>query len=661
MSIFTQFQVQVAKQFGTPCAEHLNVNPLQMTKNELQNTNFPVTFDGERKPLSMWNSNEWDYSGYEDGNTNRANYKYILRFDSAHDPILLMEIKLLIYAMFASEYIKSSNATYAVQAYKSMKPYLLAMQNLGFKSLAELNGSIKLHQVMSELDGLYAPSSISNALGLLNKASRIELSLFHFNLGVSQGKSHHVKNNRIVDISKQYARKDVNGQEQTLYIPCNVHSKIIRHSLDILDQHEERADDFCKMLFENSVQHDLAVEKVLETGLDVSKCRVRYKDIKTLGEVVNEHGFSDCITGNCSHSLPRYYRLLAAACYNIIATFTGMRYDEFITIKTDGFRKQKGMYYVRAYESKISGGEHVDYITAPIVERAFDALVKLHQPVRILCPENRDNDFVLLSGNSKKYLPGFRDYSTLKNSLIQFIEVFDIRVDGEDMKQHKLINSESSITLKIGSLWPIATHQFRRTLAVNFVTNNLGTLAAVKQQLKHMYIGMTEHYSKNSTLAVAQKVNQSFDFKRLIETESEDIQVSLYKRIHYTNEIFSGKKGKELRQTRSLISDPEFKTDQQIRLMVKAGIFKVTRTPFGYCTKGDLCDKNDVVDPSFCGASCETMIIARENALNWQKLHKRNKSLLSGGLIEGFDGHKTMLKAQNKVAESIMNEFSLDY
>lgn len=632
-----------------------------MTKSELKNANFPVTFDKEQKPQSMWDSNEWDYVGYEDGNTNRADYLYLLRFDSAHDPILLMEIKLLIYAMFASEYIKSGNANYAVQAYKGMKPYFLAMQRLGFKSLSELNGSIKLHQVMNELDGAYSRSSISNALGLLNKASRIELSLFHFELGVSQGKSRRIKNNRIVDIAKQYSKKGTAEQDQTLYIPSNVHSKIIRHSLDLITQHEERADDFCKMLFENSVQHDLAVEKARKTGLEVSACRVKYKDLKRLGEVVKEYGFGDCISGNCSNSLPRYYRLVAAACCNIIATFTGMRFDELITMKTDSFRKQKGLYYVRAYESKISGGEHVDYITAPIVEKAFDVLVKLHQPARVLCPESRDSDFVLLKGVRKKYLPGFRDYSTLRSCLNTFIEVFDIRVDSEDMKQHKLINTETNTALKIGSLWPINTHQFRRTLAVNFVTNDLGTLAAVKQQLKHLYIGMTEHYSKNSTLAVAQKVNQSFDLKRLIEKESEDLVVSLYKRIHYTNEIFSGKKGRELQQMRSLISEPEIKTDQQIRLMVKAGVFKVTRTPFGYCTKGDLCDKNDVVDPSFCGASCETMIIARENALNWQKLHKRNKWLLSGGLIEGFDGHKTMLKAQNKVAESIMNEFSLDY
>ena len=63
--------------------------------------------------------------------------------------------------------------------------------------------------------------------------------------------------------------------------------------------------------------------------------------------------------------------------------------------------------------------------------------------------------------------------------------------------------------------------------------------------------------------------------------------------------------------------------------MFESGQYKLTQTPYGYCTKGDECDKSGVVDPTFCGASCSNMIITYKNALNWKKLYERNNKLFN--------------------------------
>ena len=87
----------------------------------------------------------------------------------------------------------------------------------------------------------------------------------------------------------------------------------------------------------------------------------------------------------------------------------------------------------------------------------------------------------------------------------------------------------------------------------------------------------------------------------------------------------------------------------------------MTSTLFGFCTKGNLCDKGHIVDPTFCGARCETMIITKENALEWEKLYKRNLSLLKSKVMAGFEGTETMMEAQNSVAIKIMKSFNIKY
>ena len=85
---------------------------------------------------------------------------------------------------------------------------------------------------------------------------------------------------------------------------------------------------------------------------------------------------------------------------------------------------------------------------------------------------------------------------------------------------------------------------------------------------------------------------------------------------------------------------------------------------YGYCTKGNLCDRKDVIDPTFCGANCSTMIITKENALNWQKLYFRNKKILSNELSIGgipMNASKTTMQSQNEIAKNIMNKFNIKY
>jgi hypothetical protein len=107
-------------------------------------------------------------------------------------------------------------------------------------------------------------------------------------------------------------------------------------------------------------------------------------------------------------------------------------------------------------------------------------------------------------------------------------------------------------------------------------------------------------------------------------------------------------------------------SDAEIKQLFRSGLYKISKSMYGYCTKGNLCDKKEAIDPTFCGASCGTMIITKENALNWQKLYFRNTKLLKSGekLVVGgiaTNAAKTTMQSQNEVAKNIMNDFNMKY
>jgi len=344
----------------------------------------------------------------------------------------------------------------------------------------------------------------------------------------------------------------------------------------------------------------------------------------------------------------------------IIASFSGMREDEVMALKDNSFKtkgtKKRKIHFLRSYESKISGGQHVDYVTSPLAERAIKLLKKINAPAKELIPELKDDPFLCITHPLKR-LPTY-GVSGLVELLPKFMVHFNITVTADDLMQHDMFNSNSLKEINIGDIWPIASHQFRRTLIVNFLTHGIVGVTQIKQQVKHMYASMTEYYGHNSQLAMALNLTRSDDFKSSLDDEQLNVGVLLYKRFYQSGEHLEGVKGKEIERQRGLAQQL---TDKEIKLLIKTGAFKITSTPFGFCTKGNLCDKGHIVDPTFCGAKCETMIITRSNALVWKRLYNRNVLLLKSEVIEGFGGTHSMMKAQNSVAIKIMNSFDITY
>lgn len=657
------------------------IDLLNLTPTELYSLNPIVTYDEKGNPLNYFRDMQWSYVAYANQNTNRVEAKYKVGFRTLNiSEQLLNELKASVFHVFADEYKVRNNARVGQACFEQVSKWFIALNDRGSNSITDFKHSIILHEVLRKLGSSYSLKTLQASLFGLNKLSKLKIPAMEFSLPVENGRLlGSEKGNSLNGLAKTYCKDGTYIPNQTLYIPSSIHVRMMSHAYEIMREGEKLIDQINSFFTEHWKIHELS-EQIEESEIESSKRSDKQKAIRTSSirrvpskahrekgiitrrELLEKHNLvkiddSYAATGK---GIFYYTGILAAACYVIIASFSGMREDEVMALKDNSFKSigtnKRRIFFLRSYETKISGGQYVDYVTSPLTERAIKLLKKIHKPAKELIPELQNTDFLCLSHPLLR-LPTY-GVTSLPEQLPKFMKHFNIGVTAQDLEEHEMFNTNSSKELNIGDVWPVSTHQFRRSLIVNFLTHGVTGITEIKQQVKHMYASMTEYYGTNAHLALALKLSRSEEFNNALEEEQINIGVIYYKRFYQSDEHLEGVKGKEIESQRGLAQQL---TDEEIKLLIKTGAFKITSTPFGFCTKGDLCDKGHIVDPTFCGAKCETMIITMDNALSWKKLYLRNMRLLNSEAIEGFGGTHSMMQAQNAVAIKIMTAFDISF
>ncbi len=572
---------------------------------------------------------------------------------------LLNELKYLFLA-FYFEYNKARVAKrYYESKVNNLSVFIRKCQELGFHSISEISDPLKFMDIMRKIDRKYSFDSLSNRLVDLKQFTQLKTSNLSINIHFGIKKSVYSDEGfNIKELSLKFSKTKADAREQTLFIPTKIHSKLIATCIQYLSEKKLLLPQIMGFLEEEYLLYESVKKQLIDTGKTDQYSMSVLKEDKTKNLIkkynLEQFKFFD--------GIQKELRTLATACSILMLNFSGMRMNELLNIKTDGFKivdSDPKLYVLRSFETKISGGETVDYITSPIAEEAFNTLTIIHSLARKYAFPN-SNDLFLSSKHKKLLAYGRADSIALNIS--NFSKDINLVLDHEDVKESELINGPRE-EIKPGEIWPLASHQFRRTLIVNFVAHRLGTINAVKQQVKHMYATMTEYYAKNSKLAETFNLNMVTELAESIEDELLNEGVRQYKRFHYSEEQLAGIKGVEIMEERGTA---KILSDNEIKQLFKTGLYKISKSMYGYCTKGNLCDRKDSIDPTFCGANCSTMIITKENALNWQKLYFKNRTVLqleNDLTIAGIpmNAAKTTMQSQNEVAKKIMNEFNIKY
>lgn len=645
-----------------PCK---NLSGLSMF--ELMDLNPAVAYDSKGEVISRFTDSVWDFSAYRDLRKNDANSTFKVYFPiNKMSANLLLELRVIVLAIFKAEYKSSGRVTVAIDAMRSLRPLFNELQKCNLMSVTKLNSSIGIITYLESVKGEYSHSTLEGKIGRLNSASRLDLNGLNISLPL-RGNTLNGHWNSLKQLVTPYVAEN-SYIKQTLYIPLELHSKLLCESLEIINNAPDVIKKINRVLevkFKQISESRAVAQSKSHTDITYQAERIRVSqerkgEFKSLKQLLIDEDLGNIASKNKNTRVYHgYISHVFAACYVIIASYTGMRFDEITSLKDDCFRctpsDEEKYFYVRAYETKISGGSDVDYITIPEVKKAIDLIKLIHTPAKKLVPSLKGNDFLLVSANVS-ILPTFGAQSPVTKSLQDLSKHIGLIVTESALDQSKAMNRGRE-SVEVGSLWKLYTHQFRRTLIVNFLTHDLAPAPAVKQQVKHMYQLMTEYYGQGAELALTHRLLRDEPIMEEIANEHVLVKTNIFKELHYSNCHLEGIKGREIESMRGSFSQL---TDDEIRVLIETEQWNITRTAFGYCTKAYKCEKTDVIDPTICGESCETTIITLKNAINWKKLYDRNIKLLCLESLEGFAATKDMLKSQNIMALRIIKSFNLE-
>ncbi|MEL0167150.1 MAG: hypothetical protein VW877_03395 [Pseudomonadaceae bacterium] len=174
----------------------------------------------------------------------------------------------------------------------------------------------------------------------------------------------------------------------------------------------------------------------------------------------------------------------------------------------------------------------------------------------------------------------------------------------------------------VGRPWPLASHQFRRSVAVYASRSGMVSLPTLKTQFKHLSPIMTAFYSANSSYARSFLIDEEgkpIDNGGVLSLFREASQFNASVRFHeaviQSSERLKGPKGTEIQLAKDRGKLPKLLfSREETEKAIKQGRLSYRDTPVGGCMHRGVCPHYgvDVVLP--CTSNCADAIL-KENKL----------------------------------------------
>lgn len=309
----------------------------------------------------------------------------------------------------------------------------------------------------------------------------------------------------------------------------------------------------------------------------------------------------------------------------LITALTGMRVSEVSTLRLDCLETRDDpilgkTFFIRGKTSKTRKIDLAAWVTAPEAEWAVKAariIVEFRNfslsldPRRAFKHEKNllfgSNTELWMSVQSPKHLKHLERWSEEISSpaagdlkfKIEFLLGDELRITPEDYEQARRLTPSLPESVAVGKIWPLAWHQFRRTIICLALGAGV-SLPAIAWQAKHSCTAMTLHYGRNYfNLGVGSGLSAEF---KLAEAE-----IFLIKESELISQRYISPTGVKERAIKILSKDES----KAFAGLTKQGKAAFRRTSLGYCMNPDPCEHGGWEDISHC-TSCDLALIDRE-------------------------------------------------
>lgn len=626
--------------------------------------------DKDGKVTATFGQNNWDclpFSRKKDQNS--LNFGELNSF-----PTLQRELKLLSFGWLFNKSpkqrkaIRFSSVRSRLRNINVVYKFLLANKHSSLKCLSSSVVWPELEHFLQECN--YAQGTIESTFVAINAAINDE-SWHKLKLGLNPIKS------------KTEARRiSFNEAQQTLVIPERLCNAIYGKAIELVnDAHPHRQ---LILDIEKSLQHNYdegvrnLEEKVKQgsqysfIGKDGSFDKQKYisaaqelqpRKVKDLIEPLAAKVPSIKLKNGMDFK--RYWGQLTNACYIVCGGFSGMRDSEIDKLTPKSYYKDnfdgRDFHMLQSHTFKL-GHKRGTWITASSSKTAIELMTTLTEEWRkeITYPDKKYKDSIWVNKSYRSKPPAL--ITNWNHRLQRFCKQFNFIVTEEDFAECLASNPRSLNRVKkdvtVGNPWHITTHQFRRTLAFYCIKNRLGTLVALKQQFKQLYLAMTEWYTNGGKLASYRSLVVDGKIQAMLEDiNAETTANKIFKQWH-SNEKLSGSHGKAIVKMRGDVPTIYSSWDV-IYQAVKNGKLTLHGSLHSYCKSGYDCDMDGVVAPQFCvDCNSGSSIIDEQQAKWWQRKHSSLVAYMESG-EEISVSEQSHYITQVRAAEKVMADFGM--
>ncbi|NAZ71960.1 hypothetical protein [Vibrio toranzoniae] len=206
--------------------------------------------------------------------------------------------------------------------------------------------------------------------------------------------------------------------------------------------------------------------------------------------------------------------------------------------------------------------------------------------------------------------------------------------------------------------WHLVNHTWRRSFAHFAVGNDLSCLGSLKQQLKHVFIGMTLIYTSASDVLALMQLKAEPKLMKELEKSKKTYNEK------YLDNVVNGEASGGFADKFMTEGEPRVFTDSEMSTLEKNNHTASRSTGFGRCFGVENCSVSHVFQPSSCVENnCENLSITKEEAQRWKVMHyacvKNIKKMLNNSTIN----RNTMGRELSdlRAAEHVMRLHNLEF
>lgn len=603
-------------------------------------SNPVITLTSDGMPISNFHDNVWDFTAYIN-NKNVSKSRAIIDFNVklANGTSLIEETnKTLLQGL--KEFLYVRNNIPHPRSGKVLSPQTLIgkffslitltnyVTSIGKNCFSEFtrNDVVPFIKFVKERNRKLASSTLTKYLSVIE-------DLFHFRKHLNIGLAAHPWPEHSVNyLSGDIKKGGLRFEKQTPSIPDDICASLFQQAIEYLQTNSER---ITKALTITEAELNKRYWKALKEGTDTNAIKTDRKDRKALYIASRTYGYKKYRDKTLAkygftniRELTKSVGTARVCCYVVLALTTGMRNSELASLTNDSLYKSTGWddeeyCWLKGYTYKLEDEpKPAKWMVPDVVELAINHLTKVglvyntdiiraHNHISPKEAAHQDellhHLFISFDFNTNLY-NGISN-SHWNTSLRKLAREFNLVVKTAD----------NELNLPVGSIWPLASHQFRRTFACLAARSALGDIRYLREHYKHWSLDMTLHYAKTNEVD-----DTLFDE---VLTERNELQMALVSDWITTDTPLTGGRGEAIATFRQR---GQLKTSTNLKTLVSQisdSVF-VRGTGHSWClASGDGCGGEGLYDAIKC-TSCDNAVIDKTHRQVWSSFKQQHEEIL---------------------------------